>query len=515
MLKSRSTTNTPAGNTHVLKIGFNKRWQSNGKWRNGMGRLRGFVVFHDREQDGTKPVDIALTTALIQSLVRHCPDHRAACVAAAARLKIVLRQDGEVPILTAAYTEALLNEHFAKELKMPDFELPSRVEFLLCGAAKKKANGEWDFPSTFDSQRSLFRIGKCPSGFCSGNGETASRWQPDGTRRTVPCNPFRSVGVPPEDWCKFSLPATKESPVIVEVAGEQIKLEATPCQGKGWMVLWIGVRDERNRLVPLSRIEGARYLVTTGSERGYELIGKVMKEAADRLDGDVGGIPGMLVFAMKNRAKPHHVGGGVSPNQQLFFSLSELEISRREELRRLAISGSTSESLRIEGSVVRPAPRHVALLTSEPAEIEGHGNDDGEDNDPTFEDDGIDHSAPLLDDRDGPASTEPQDVEVEEEAITIETATAADMISSLQALASTVAREEQADVRAVIKRLTALEITKDGKTGKFATETLNWFTEGKDDTEGQRRFAILKMVVAKYMTNPRFSLRRLTKEQVA
>lgn len=506
--KERRASNVTSA-THLLKIGYNagKKDEKTGKVERAFfGKLRGFLIFRNETQaSGTYPVDLALMQVLIASNVQHDPEAADAWRNACKRLGIKLDETNPV---TAAAVKAVVESHLELGMKAPANEIPTRVEFVLGAAAQRDEQGGWKFPGIYDESYVAMKVEGCKGEFCRGDGCTASRWQPDGTRRQIECNPVGKDGI--EDasqFCKYSVPQDTGK---VDRSGAKIYTQT--CLPVGTLKVVLGYRDASRKLVPLSRLANAAYELETRSENAQMRIASALINAANRLDGQIGGISGTLSFSIRNTMAPHHVGAVVAPIGQLDFVLNEYDIAFREQQFRAARG--------LEAQVHRPVALLQAndqpsrLMLGEDGEIEG--STDARDEDPTFlEDEEQQHTAPLLDDSDGPASTEPQEVKVEEEHVSIETATAADMIDSLRAFIKTVSKEEGSDMRTVTKRLTTMEITKEGKKGSFATDYLNWFTEGTTDADMDRRFQILKMVCAKHMTDPRFELRRLAKEEGA
>jgi len=80
---------------------------------------------------------------------------------------------------------------------------------------------------------------------------------------------------------------------------------------------------------PLSRIGmGSKYLIHTTSNAAGLGIGSVLDDAADRLDGSIGGLRGTLVYQKQRRITPQ---GTPAVVQQIVCSLNLYDIAIREQ----------------------------------------------------------------------------------------------------------------------------------------------------------------------------------------
>ena len=256
--------------THVIKIGFNKR-DTDHKPGKLPGKLRGFLLCRDGiDEAGQLVVDM------------ECMSKYGVAKEAIAKAKQL-------------------------ELKAPVGLLPAELHFVLVHDARKE-EGRWVYPGTFGEEYELWgKMGRN----CHGDGVTASRRQEDGTRTIIECVPRSKEGAPAISWCPYSVDGT--------------------CKAKSRLVLCLWKEDKPGRPMPVSDVFGweARFRFDTTSE--YNPIGflQVLDAAAERLHGNIAGIPGMLVFEVKprrtaNESAPVGVVGSVT------MTLSNAEIDKRE-----------------------------------------------------------------------------------------------------------------------------------------------------------------------------------------
>ena len=305
--------------SHLLKIGFN----AGDGAKAFFGKLRGFVVMRNETgKDGKHPVDYALMQLLIASAVQHDPRAAHAWKGAHQRLGLAYNESDPVPMVSV---KRVIADHMENQLAVPDFELPTAITFEIPSAAVRNEHGEWEFPGVYTDAYIAMKQEGCPGEFCKGNGVTASRWQPDGTRKIIDCNPIGKEGI--EDaalFCPYSRPVSKG----IGKNGNEI-WNPPPCQAVGTLTLNLGYLSADRRVLPLSRIEKARYELETRSERAQMKIQQALIDAAERLKGNIAGIPGTISFNIRNVMAPHHVGATVSPQPQIDFILDSYAIARR------------------------------------------------------------------------------------------------------------------------------------------------------------------------------------------
>ena len=358
--------------SHLLKIGFNA---GDGN-KAFFGKLRGFVVMRNETgKDGKHPVDYALMQLLIASAVQHDPRAAHAWKGAHQRLGLAYNESDPVPMVSV---KRVIADHMENQLAVPDFELPTAITFEIPSAAVRNEHGEWEFPGVYTDAYIAMKQEGCPGEFCKGNGVTASRWQPDGTRRIIDCNPLGKGGI--EDaslFCPYSRPVSKG----VGKNGKEI-WNPPPCQPVGTLTLNLGYLSADKRVVPLSRIATARYELETRSERAQMKIQQALIDAAERLNGNIAGIPGTISFNIRNVMAPHHVGATVSPQPQIDFILDSYAIDRR---------AAEMRSERMLTARASAAP--VALLESDDEGQDGEPYEQGVDQSTTEQ--GHDEAAPM------------------------------------------------------------------------------------------------------------------------
>lgn len=481
----------PTGASHLLKIGFNAGNAERAKF----GKLRGFCVFRNVQgPDGRNPVDYDLMTALIAANVRREPDAAAAWRAEMKRIGIAC---GESNPVTREAVERAIAEQMKGQLSAADNILPRRIEFIILSAAVRDDRGEWTFPGTYNERFEAYKVGGCKGLYCHGDGDTASRWQPDGTRKTIPCNPVGKAGI--EDaklFCPHSTPTKR-----VNAKGEE--RIGCDCLPVGRLSLMLCTRDDRGKLVPLSRVADARFEVETRSERGQERFASALRQAAERLDGNIGGVSGTIWFAIQGMLAPAHAGGQLTTAQQLGITLNEFDIQAREAAFR---SERLLEAAAVKSMLALPGP--VAGAAVEPADDEQP--DDGVID---VEHTTVSEATPVPA---APADPDAPDDETgavdspdESAPLTVATASDDEVFAALDSLAVTLVQEEHMPFADVCGRHFAFEY----RDGTFRPESAGWFMEqkGKDASKHGMRMKRMREVAERFerANDPRFVLRRL------
>lgn len=264
----------PPQTTHLLKIGRDGR-KPGAKYPTPI-RLAGFLAVHNTNVQGdTKPVDYEAMRRL-------------------------------------GYDEARVNKGIELGFKANDGEhLPNSLDFILPASAEYDEEEQfWLFPDTFDAEYSVLHHKDCPTCFCRGNGETASRYDiQTGQRHQITCNPYGKEGVPPEEWCEYSRP------------------EESPCKIHYWLVVRPIFLDPRGCYLPLLDAQDARFLFQSTSELGSIGVSAKMQKLAQRLKGDTAEIMGTIRFSKRRKRKPNGEMGLV-PN--VWIEFNEDQVRDRE-----------------------------------------------------------------------------------------------------------------------------------------------------------------------------------------
>ena len=223
--------------------------------------------------------------------------------------------------LDPKFTKANVEKALKENKNAPIGALPQEIEFELIGDAVRTADGtDWLFPGMFDSEYAAFgvsgakdpsgkgklpiedpmwakeRLTTCPGLFCRGDGETATRKNPDGTRRRVPCNPTGKTGVEAKDFC----PIHKRG----------------ACKMGVDFVCLLGIRkpskpgEPLNPLEPLARQHHARFIVETTSPDNEMAIRRELRIAANALQGRLSGVQGTMRFFLAKKVTPNTKGSG-------------------------------------------------------------------------------------------------------------------------------------------------------------------------------------------------------------
>jgi hypothetical protein len=279
---TESSRNTSA--THIIKMGFDNR--APGASHPVPGKLNGFLICRDRiDADNNLVVDHAIMKRLDPS-----------------------------------WNQAKLDEAKRDQLKAADGLLPKTLHFVILRDAEKDTDGVWQYPGTLDESLELWdKIGLK----CFGNGETALRRGDDGIQRKIACVPFRAEGV--EDarqFCPYSTPRIQK-----DRRGNDQKI--VDCRSHSRLTLCLYTMGENGRPEPLCRELGwkAKYRLDTSS--GYNPL-RILEEldaAAKRVEGRLHWITGAITFAKQRK----RYEGGVATVGQIMFTLSEEDISRREQ----------------------------------------------------------------------------------------------------------------------------------------------------------------------------------------
>lgn len=266
--------------THLIKVGWDVR--AKGAERPTPQRLAGFIIAHNTaDPDGGRLIDMD-----------------------------AMRRLGHGD-------EAKIREAIRAGIKAPPGLLPRELGVhLLNDGVWDPDKQEWDYPMMFAEQyKAMDKLG-C---LCHGDGQTAWRRNPDGSKLEVVCNPVGKLGVAAADFCPISA--------------------AKNCAPKFWLTVGLhytpaGARGPERLLANAN----ARAMLASGSDWGAIGIGEVLDAAAERLryslDGKrelawLAGLTGTLTVSVdKKRYQENGTGKvGVTPQVRLF--LNEEEIRER------------------------------------------------------------------------------------------------------------------------------------------------------------------------------------------
>lgn len=314
--------------THLIKMGVKVRKYSE--------RTR-------KEVDFPSPVNgffVALNTRDANGIVIPAQGKNEGSAVLSAPVDYKLMQD-------LGYTQQQIDQALALGRKAPVGMLPQSLEFALLNDAVLTEDGGWDLgqilneeyrafkPKLTREDRAIWGRDNAPGLFCHGNGDVATRREPDGTTRQIACNPFGKAGVAACDFCPYS------------------QASASPCKATMHLIVMLARRDENGQLVPLANMHHARFRFATLSENNAMRIIDELEKAATLLGGWISGLSGTLTFSQQFMLRPDSVEGegsnGLVP--QVFFQLNKWEIEQRlREMREAKIPTLTTA----------PAPRLIA-----------------------------------------------------------------------------------------------------------------------------------------------------------
>ena len=351
--------------THYVKIGFNKGTIEKAK----PGCYNGFVVYKAALGTGGQYMpDYELMRILIAANVARSDESASAWRWACREMGIATEA------VTYEAVKALIALAKERERELPPGVLPQRIEFRLPSSATRRADGKWAFNGVFDASLSAYKQDGCKGEFCRGDGVTASRWQPDSTRKTIPCIPWGADGATEKDWCRYSMPKPRlDRDGKPEMRNGYAVVDPPACRPRGTAQVVLGYRVDvevegryHAKLQPLSRMADALFEVETTSADAIMHFQNTLVYAADQLDGRIAGLSGTLSYAEVGRMAPHHVGGMVRETQQINLTLNDWEIEQRRAQRAGEIALDYSQPLLLTASPVPAAPVVVKQEDAEP-----------------------------------------------------------------------------------------------------------------------------------------------------
>lgn len=257
------------------------------------------------------------------------------------------------------YPKAQVDEAIRLGLTAKRGTLPSELSIILPSNAIFK-DGQWQF-GFFDENYGCDVNEKYEKdiGFCRGNGDTAIRQKADRTKDIIVCNPVGKIGVAAEHFCPFSAKSYKKN----NSKGEEKEYKA-PCRNVVDLVVFVyGVNLETARPFAISRLEGASFHFHSTSENSGIGISAPLIAAAERCDGNIGGVTGTLHFGLRNTEGPD---GSAVLIQQVNLSLNEFALRKQEK----ALQGL--EMARLQRVIeVRPEPKALPAPELDVEPIEG------------------------------------------------------------------------------------------------------------------------------------------------
>lgn len=271
---------------YVIKIGYNQGGETGGK---KPGKLPGFLICHNSKAVGDRNFAPALDE-----------------------------------MASLGFSEKDIEQAKKDGLRAPAGQfLPLGLRVVIPRDARRIGTGEtarWAFPGTYVEEYQLW--GK--NGYqCHGDGITAYRRQADHTFKQMECKPVGADGRKDSDCCPFS------------VKGE--------CRSKSrWIFTLFFEKDGRE--YPLSKSLGwsATFKLDTTSEYAAMNILDELNAAAERLNGRISGLTGVLFFGVQE--KRHSGGASVGKVGQIRLHLDEDVLDRRESGESERILAGVSET---------------------------------------------------------------------------------------------------------------------------------------------------------------------------
>jgi hypothetical protein len=255
--------------SHLIKIGFDARallTPAQAKEKKGKipGKLPGFAIFRNTDNPGG---------------YGRLPEHE---------------------VMTALGYPL---ENLAKAMRSgmnatPGELLPLELMIAIPRNAARTAAGGWTFPGVLASQYQCYDKAGL---FCFGDGVSASRKQGDGTRSEIACVPKGTMATDAQ-CCKFS---------VSGACKVRMKFTCQLITPDGKFVSRLG--------------DMARFAIESTSDYSLIDIHDALVDAANRLDGRIGGLRGYLIYSVQERRR----ADGVGKAPAISLVLDEEQIERR------------------------------------------------------------------------------------------------------------------------------------------------------------------------------------------
>ena len=229
------------------------------------------------------------------------------------------------------YTGEGINKAIEGGIKADAALLPTSLMFFIPADAKRGQGGAWEYPGLLQSSYLYFaKAGR----MCEGDGETASQRADLTTEgatgsRVITCNPRGKEGVDAKEICPFS--QDRKCNAVIKLT---------------LVLLYHPDGDPHMQPKLLADIEEARFTLTTQSETNALRIQAELDEAADKLDGRIGGLCGTLTIGIVPKRRPPEKGkseGGMAHVPQLTLTLNQAMIRTREQTMKGLILDAPSE----------------------------------------------------------------------------------------------------------------------------------------------------------------------------
>lgn len=427
--------------THIIKIGVNSGKSGEVAPR----KLNGFCIYRDALGDGNRPM-----------------------VDYDAMASLGYKKDS---------VDAAIKGGFNADPAL----LPQMLHFMLMSDAKR-GDGGWDYDGIYgESYESYGKLGL----FCYGNGESAIRKQQDGTKARIECNPVGKTGCAAEDFCPFSASPDKLCKLHYRVN------------------VLLYTMDEQGAIKLVSPLLGAqaRYRFDSTSEYGSGEVGKQLDAAADRVEGRLNQLTGIMLFNKRARRTGNDKFSKAIVGHVTFKIDEESIRSREREIyeakqrlfdQRLltvnsarAIEPPAPPSVSDAEVVVMKKQYHAGVeLKANPQTYAPRGDDTIQQKNEEPIDAEIDQDSKQSDELAATLDERPDDAEPGEQVVRVADATDDELIEALGVCVHLTARDQKLDPGVALKRLTACDF--DGKRHP-GVRKMTYFTEGEGEVDQMRR----------------------------
>ena len=252
-------------------------------------------------------------------------------------------------MITLGSDAAKITKAKAQELKAEPGLLPTDLHFVLTHDATPGPNG-WNYPGVFEEE---YQNWTKEGLYCKGNGEVAYRKQPDGSQKTMECVPAGRADTEAKAYCPFSVDKT--------------------CKAHGRLILCLWKEGTNGKPEPLSKALGwqARFRLDSTSDSLGPRVLSELDLAAERTNGSLHGITGILSLQRQRKRYRGKDGGAVSITGQIMFTLSDGDISRRQaEVRNWMLQDRATPTLQLPAPATTEEPDDPFEDDGEPADAQ-------------------------------------------------------------------------------------------------------------------------------------------------